>query len=160
MHKNFSTSKSNYYTAYREGFHANSASWVIYGVQVFCGLFIGAGFYWLKLDYFLPNWIIALMLPVFMFFTIMFIHKLSVNAIFKESPERFGAKTFEIGSSGIFELDQKKPVTWDKLDTFRKSKNYLFLFGPGEDAYFIFPKSIFSELEISQIEKWFGGQDC
>ncbi len=160
MQKNFSTSKSDYYRAYREGFHSNSASWVIYGVQVFCGLFIGAALYWFNLDYFLPNWVIALMLPVVMFFTIMFVHKLSVNAIFKEYPERFGDKIFEILPNGVCRQTQNKPVTWDKLDTYKKSKNYLFLFGSEEDAFFIFPKNVFSELEISQIEKWFGGQDC
>ena len=160
MQKKISTSKSDYYRAYREGFHSNSASWVIYGVQVFLGVFIGAALYWFDLDYFIPNWVIALVLPVLMFFIIMLVHKLSVNAIFKEYPERFGDKAFEIVSGGIYEQAQKKLVTWDKLVTYRQSKNYLFLFGADEDAFFIFPKNMFSELEISKIERWFGGQDC
>jgi hypothetical protein len=160
MQKNFSTSKSNYYSAYREGFHENSASWVIYGTQIFCGLLIGAVLYWFNLDCFLPNWVVALLLPMFMFFTIMFVHKLNVNAIFKEYPERFGERSIDISSDGVSVRTEKHSVAWDKFDTFRKTKNHLFLFGPEEKSFFIFPKHIFSEIEISQIEKWFGGSNC
>ena len=160
MQKNFSTSKSNYYSSYREGFHENSASWVIYGSQIFCGLLIGVALYWFSLDYFLPNWVIALILPLFMFFTIMFVHKLNVNAIFKEYPDRFGERSIGITSDGVSARPEKQVVAWDQFDTFRKIKNYLFLFGPDEESFFIFPKHIFSEVEISQIEKWFSSSNC
>ncbi len=157
MQKKYSMSKSTYFTAYRELFHTNSATWLIYGVQIFAGLIIGALLYWLNIDYLIPNWIISLMVPVFVFLIIMFVHKHTVNSLFKELPERFDGQQFEIVNGGIYDHAHNKTVTLIKLETFRKSKNYLFLFGSDAESFFIFPKSLFSESEISQIEKWFGG---
>ncbi|MCF2911244.1 YcxB family protein [Pseudoalteromonas sp. DL2-H2.2] len=160
MRKNFNITKSSYYLAYREFFHANNVSWTIYGVMACCGLFIGAVLYWLNLDYIFPNWLIALMFPALMYLVILFVHKLTVNASFKENPERFGEKVFEFSDSGIYQGGSNQLISWGKINNFRKSKNYMLLYGASEEAFIILPNKIFSASEISKIENWVGGRGC